>query len=151
MTEDAQPDRRSYTHYTELKEELSQQLDDHATRLDNRLEFFLKRALMAFGIIGLTSVGSLVGFGIVLSKQGQTASEIQAQRRDSIYRSCFAQNLRHDNTITQLQIISEANTKKHPDRATQIKESIKPTITLIDALVPKEDCVRLVQKSVKGG
>lgn len=148
MTEEAEeaPDRRKHGY-----KDLEDKLDNHAARLDKRLETFIRQALIAFAIIGITSVGSLVGFGILLSKQGQTASEIQAQRRESIFRSCYEQNLRHDNTITQLQIISDVNVKRHPERATEIKESVRPTITLIDALAPKQNCVKLVKESVDGG
>lgn len=148
MTEEQedQPDRRRHGY-----KELEQKLDDHAERIDSRVESFIRRALIAFAIVGLTSTGALVGFGVLVTKQGQTTSEIQAQRRDSIFRSCYEQNLRHDNTFKQLRAVAAEAVKKEPKRAAQIKQSTKSSLTIIEALVPKRDCVKLVKQSVDEG
>lgn len=146
MANESLPERRKHGY-----EELEKKLDEHAARLDSRLESFIRHALIAFAFIGLTSVGSLVGFGIVLSKQGQTAKDIQAQRRDAIFRACYEQNLRHDNTITQLKAVTAEAAKQDPKRADEIKSSVKSSITIIEALVPKNNCVKLVAQSVVNG
>lgn len=144
--EDTQPDRRRHGY-----KDLEEKLDQHAKRLDERLELFIRRALIAFALIGFTSVGSLVGFGVLLSRQGQTATEIQAQRRESIFRSCYEQNVRHDNTVLQFRRVADEAAKKQPEEASRIKAAVKANLTIIEALVPKQDCVKLVERSVNGG
>ena len=151
MTEDTQsdeevPDRRKHGYA-----DLEKKLDDHAEKLDKRLAAFIRQGMIVFGILALTNTISLVGFGILLSKQGQTTADIQTQRRESILRSCLEQNVRHDNTINQLKIITAANLKQRPKEASKIKESVAPTIALIDALAPKKECAKLVKESVDGG
>lgn len=142
MEDEPLPDRRRHGY-----QDLEEKLDEHAQKITDRLEEFIRRALIGFAVIGITSAASLAGFGILLVKQDNTSKEIQAQRRESILRGCLEQNTRHDNTISQLQVVSAAAAKEHPKDAAQIAQSVKSSTTLIEALVPKENCLLKVKQA----
>lgn len=148
MTEESspevQPDRRKHGY-----QELEKKLDDHAKAIEDRLSAFISKAMVAFAIIGLFSTGSLIGFGILLKQQGHTADEIQQQRREAIIRNCVDQNKRHDNTIEKFQQVALAAEKKDPKQRTEIQAAVKANLTIIEALVPKQDCAELVLRSVE--
>lgn len=64
--------------------------------------------------------------------------EIQQQRRTNIRTNCEDQNRRHDKTIERLR---DLGTQRHVPA-----ERLAPTIRLIDALAPHQDCDRLVRQ-----
>lgn len=148
MTTDPEPlpDRRRHGYA-----ELEHKLDQHALRIEERIRRYLIGGLVAFAIIGLICAASLVGFGILLREQGSQADEIQRQRAESIQRECRNQNLRHENTIDQLNEQIAVILKTHPSRAQEIRRQVKYTIALIDALAPHQDCAKQVKTSVEAG
>jgi hypothetical protein len=102
---------------------------------------WIKRGLIAFGIIGVMCTIALVGFAIALD-------EIQTQRKDFTREGCESTNMRHDNTIAKLNQFMAIAIVKTPEQAAQIKASQKFTIALIDALSPKRDCEKAVEMVV---
>lgn len=148
------PDRRMHG-YKELEdkldehaEKLEEQLNQHAENLNKRLARFIRSGLFAFAMTGLLSAAAIVGFGFLLNEQGKQATEIQNQRREAILRSCGELNQRHDETIKAFHEVAEQESKKHPERAVQIKESTQGTLRLINALVPKQECQRIAALAV---
>jgi hypothetical protein len=126
MSEGPLPDRRKHG-YVELEEKL----DTHAHRLEARFERWLKLGLIAFTIMAMTSVVSLVGFGIILKQQ-----------HNEIIERCVNQNHRHDNAISAL--IQGSNEDQLNNKDTVAREEIQRrrdvTIALLDNLAPKTNC-----------
>lgn len=143
MEQEPQPDRRRHGY-----KELEEKLDQHAETIEQRLERFIRGALLGFAIIGLCSAGALIGFGFLLREIGDQADAIQEQRREAILRSCTDQNARHDNSVKAFNKVAREAIKKYPNRAEQIQQSAKSNLAIIEALVPKQNCVLLAQRAV---
>lgn len=117
---------------------------------------FTRLVLILFYI----QVASLFAFGILsvyLTNENHKRSDenaklivtIQEERKNSIISSCQDQNDRHDNTIQLLQKNGDDQIRKQPERSAEIRNSIRLTILLIDALVPKRDCLKIANEAVK--
>lgn len=79
----------------------------------------------------------------------QRAQElIQEQRYESVYRACVDQNHRNTRTIAALQSIIDTIIKKHPSRATSLRQAAKENILLINALVPVQSCRSIALQAV---
>lgn len=103
-----------------------------------RLRGFFIKALFAFAVLGMTSAGALLGFGIVLNKQRETSRIIQKQRYNSIYENCIQQNYRHSNTVKKAKRILPV-------------DSQKAVILLVNELQPYVDnCVMQAKNRVQG-
>lgn len=127
------PDRRKYGYQT-----LEKKLQTHSEHVEKRLSRFFFKALLAFALIGITSAGSLLGFGIVLDQSANTSAEIQNQRFDNIYQNCIQQNTRHDRAITRANMILP-------------KQAQKVVSLLVDELQPYvADCKGFAATRVKG-
>lgn len=154
------PGRRDY-------DDLAKKVTVYIDKTDHRLHRFFVGAIIAFSIIGLATSASLVGFSIVLNAQKDTADQleklvesnrqfakdIQAERRDSIARSCKQQNARNKATKDALVAGSDedqANAANEAARA-EIRRRRDVTLALIDALAPAEDCKAAVEAAVKEG
>lgn len=140
-------------------------LGRHIEANDKRLRKFFIGALIACSIIGLATAAALVGFGIVLDEQQNTADQlarivrqnkqftidIQQQRRDSILESCKAQNERHDGSVDALVKGSNEDQKNADSEAArkEIRRRRDVTIALLDALAPVENCEEKVKQAVK--
>lgn len=73
-------------------------------------------------------------------------TRIQDEREKSIRMSCEETNARYDAAIGQLdRLIAQAP----PERRARAREGRAGTVLLIDALVPKRDCDRVVDRSVR--
>jgi hypothetical protein len=71
------------------------------------------------------------------------AEQIQKERVRNIRATCEMQNARHDKTIVQLdELIRDAP----PGRRERAVQNRAGTALLIDALVPKRDCDRVVKQ-----
>lgn len=142
---DGDPDRRREGWHDEVVDELNK----HADRIEARLRKFYLKALIAIAIIGLTSAVALAGFGYLLRKQHDTTNAIQEQRKESIFRACDDQNKRHDNSFTEFNKAAADYIKKHPKEADQVRESVDANLAIIEALSPKQECDKVVHNSVK--
>lgn len=127
--------------------ELEDKLNAHAEDIRKRFRRWLILGFVAFACVGLTSSVALVGFGYLLSKQGETTNEIQEQRKASIRASCEDQNTRHNSTTDGIRRAMRFAIKQHPGRAAQIKQNTQVSIGLIDLLAPYQDCVALVKRA----
>lgn len=108
--------------------------------LEKRFHNWFLTGMVAFVILGLSCAGAAFGFGYVLDK-------IQKQRESFIHDNCDAQNQRNTDTINELTAATnnarnEATSKAEKDR---IDHSLEASIAIINALVPVQDCDRLVQ------
>jgi hypothetical protein len=139
------PDRRKHGY-----KELEEKLDAHACEIKDQLATFIRRGLIAFGVIGLFTALALLGYGYLLREQHRTTDLIQDQRRDSILRGCQDQNARHEKTLSVLdQVIAKVLKTKPPDGVKkQLAVSRANNVLLIDALAPKQDCAKLVVEAV---
>ena len=149
-------------------------LNEHIVANDKRLTRFFRGAIIAFAFIGILTTVALVGFGVVLNEQQDTADklealvksnqaltlqnkrfaeDIQQQRRDSIRDACVAQNKRHDGSVAALVKGSDEDQANAPneDARKEIRRRRDVTIALLDALAPVQDCEKLVKESVQGG
>lgn len=127
------PDRRK-----EDYDKLDKKIEEFKADLLSRLERFIRKALFAFAIIGITSAIGLLGFGLALRA-------VQKAREDFIRDSCVAQNKRHDKTISAFNEAAAAAMKKYPTRAAEIRDSVNTNLGIIDALAPKQNCEQLVR------
>lgn len=134
ITGDVHPPYRRKNGYKELE----QKLEEHATYLEDRLRRFFTKALYAFAVLGVTSAGALLGFGVVLDQQGDVSNDIQIQRYEAIYENCIQQNQRHDNAVAKAEGILP-------------KESREVVILLVNELQPYvEDCEKQARSRVQG-
>lgn len=148
-------------------DDIAQQIGLYTKNTERRLTKFFKGALIAFAIIGLCTAGALVGFGVVLKAQQNTADQladlvkanqdfakaIQDQRRESIRTSCQAQNERNKATRDALTEGSDEDIRNAQTEAAknEIRRRRDVTIALIDALAPRDNCEEAVRRAVKGG
>lgn len=172
------PDRRRHGY-----QELYDKIESHLTEIETTLDAYIDRVetrfqkryrgmLIAFSIIGITSAVALVGFGILLDRQGDQQDkilaqqmqlgrlsaanrnlviDIQAQRKASIRSSCRDTNHRNEKTSQRLKDAAEEAAQKAPDAATKerIRQSVGTSLGLIDSLAPKADCDKKVEEAVK--
>lgn len=131
--EEHSPERR---HNPEWYEQLVEELNNHADRIEGRLHRFFKKALIAFAVIGFACTLSLIGFKVALNR-------IQDARYEFVFNACEAQNERHDNTRVALKNVAEEAIRKRPDLEDRIRAGIKSNQQLINALAPKQDCDKL--------
>lgn len=140
MTEE--PERRQG--YDELNAKINKKYEG----LETRLEKFFSKALFAFAIIGMATAISLLGFGLVLNAQSDTAKTIQQQRYESLLNSCLDQNVRHDNVIKR---IDEAVAGTPAPQRKQAELSAKPFKLILEAAVPyTADCRVYSASRVRG-
>lgn len=136
-------ERRDRTWFDELKQEL----EEHADRIEVRIERFFRRALIALSILGVSSTIGLIGFGIVLKKQSNTSKQIQKQRFEVQVENCLDQNSRHDKVITKIDDAIAALPEKRKARA---EKNSQPFKLILEAAVPfTEDCIGVAQSRVK--
>lgn len=80
----------------------------------------------------------------LIIKVARNSAEIQQERKESIRRNCKDSNERHDKTLSRLkQLLS-----KSPQSEAEKTATFKSTEFIINALVPKQDCEKLVERSV---
>lgn len=153
------PDRRRHGY-----QELEQKLEEHTEAIESRFQRFFIMALIAFSIIGLTSAGALVGYGVLLRQTSHQADEIQQQttiiqrqtniiqqqRRDSVRKTCQEQNERHKNTVKVFNGIFAKALKKATDpvQRAQLLSSRNANLLVINALAPHQNCDEVVRKAV---
>lgn len=106
--------------------------------------------MVAISIVALTSAAALVGYGILLTKQGNITTEIQQQRFDSVYNTCLDQNHRHDKVVKRIDD-AVAAVPPPPAKQKEAKESAKPFKLILEAAVPyTDDCYAYAKKRVEG-
>lgn len=128
--------------------ELEKKIAKHSEKMEERFHRWFLGGLVAFGIIALTSAGALVGFSVLLTKQGNLTSKIQQQRFDSLLDGCLDQNLRHDDVIKKIDA-AVAGTPPPPARQRRAKESAKPFKLILEAAVPHiDDCRQFARSRV---
>jgi hypothetical protein len=88
-----------------------------------------------------------IGWRVVLTLMCLGAiALVQNQRAIALRDSCQGQNARHDRTIKRLDdVIKE--TKNPEDRARSIRNR-DATVSLIEALQPRQDCEKLIRERV---
>lgn len=141
---DGLPERRDRKWVDDIKKEL----DEHATRIEDRVRAFFVKALIALTIVGVACTGSLIGFGYLLHKQSKFTQEIQDQRFEVQLSACLSQNLRHDNVITAINNAVAATPKDQEARA---KANAKPFKLILEAAVPyTKDCIAAARVRTRG-
>lgn len=141
------PERREKGEwYDKLAEELSEELNAHADRIEGRLHKFFAKSLIVFAVLGFVSAGSLLGFGVVLKNQNATTSAIQDQRYNAFLENCLDQNVRHDNVIKAIDdAIKSVPASKQDPKGTLLFKKI------LEAAVPyTSDCRKFAKERVKG-
>lgn len=131
-------------------EEVERKLEDHAALIEARFRRWFIVGLIAFAVIGLSSFVALIGYGLVLRSQADFTRDIQQQRREATFETCQDQNDKNDHTKQALLAGSSKDQLDAPDGAArlEIRRRVAVTIALIDALVPKQDCAKLVKQRV---
>lgn len=116
--------------------------------LEDTIKKWIFRGLVAFAVIGLACAISLVGFGILLTKQGNNTQEIQDQRYKATLDSCMDTNARHDNVILRIDDAVATTPKAERKRA---EEGAKPFKLILEAAVPfTKDCEAFARDRVEG-
>lgn len=114
--------------------------------LQEQIHTWIVRGLIGFAVIGLACAVSLVGFGILLTKQGNTTNSIQEQRYNAFLDSCLDTNDRHDKVIAKIDA-AVANTPKDQ----QDPKGVTAFKLILEAAVPfTEDCAGYAKSRVEG-
>jgi hypothetical protein len=113
-------------------------VENYLHRIENRFSKWLRRGLIAFGIIALACTLALIGSGILIKR-------IQDTRRNFVITNCTAQNKRHDKALLYFRAATARSIKRNPQFAKQIKESMNDSKNIIIALAPKQNCKRLAK------
>lgn len=130
--------------------ELENKLNEHAREIEQKFHKWFIRGLVAFGIMSLGVILGLVGYGLLLNKQGDLLAQFKETRKEFVRDSCLAQNKRHDNTIAKLNTLSAKSIKQRKTATgrKRAEDGRVATIGLIDALAPKQNCKKLAAVSV---
>lgn len=129
---------------------LEKKLDNHANVIEDRFHRWFVGGLIAFVIMGLVCTVSLIGFGVLLTKQGNLTEKIQEQRYESLLEGCENQNTRHDDVIAKIDK-AVAETPPPPERQKRAKEASKPFKLILEAAVPHtKDCRAYAHDRVPG-
>lgn len=122
--------------------------------LEERYQKVATHLTQAVAIIGVTLfvVSAvcvvLIRANAARSKEARAlADQIQQERARNMRDGCVAINQRHDDSITKLRVILEQTVAAGRSRE-RAEQGFKSTVFLIDALVPKRDCERLVREQV---
>lgn len=111
----------------------------------NRLRRWEPYIYLLLVIVAAASIAVLVGE--LVHQQHQTrrlAVQIQKQRTDSILRSCRDQNKRHDTATAYLnQLLKKSGVSAARRRQSQVQVG-----GFINALAPKQNCLKLAQRTV---
>jgi hypothetical protein len=132
-------------------EEVLAALNGHADRIENRLRRWIRKITVGFAILGLACALALVGYGYLLRQQNKTTDRIQAQRKEFVRRTCTDQNHRHHKTIGVLDKLLLKQPHKTAAQKKAIATARSQNILLINALVPLQNCDKLVRIAVKTG
>lgn len=121
---------------------LELKLEEFEQRIDKRLSGFVIKILIAFTILGITSIGAAAGAIIALG-------EIQDQRYNSLLESCQDQNQRNLAVNDQ---INQAVQDIPPEKQTkEQKQGTAAFKLIISAAVPyTPDCEAFANERVKG-
>ena len=76
------------------------------------------------------------------------ATQIQQQRYDATFQNCLDTNERHDETIRRLNTLLRQAIKDGQTTVTDAQRSAATTTLLIDALVPKRNCIVVAHAAV---
>lgn len=121
---------------------LEERLDKFEKHLDDRLRNFFIKVLIAFAVLGLTSVSAAAGAIIALN-------EIQNQRYNSVLESCQDTNQRNTAVLDQ---INQAVQNIPPEKQTkEQKQGTAAFRLIISAAVPyTPDCESFAEDRVAG-
>lgn len=151
------PDRRDDVWSRERITQVLQSSIEDRRHLNEHLKW-VERAVAVFGVVLVASVALITGVpGVssgLIGANKDRVEEIQAERTSNILRLCQDQNKRHDDTVTNLDsLLALAKVKyaNNPAKLEQIRESRASTISLIDALAPKNDCAAILRQQVPSG
>lgn len=137
--EEGSPERRRMGWHEEVLYELEQ----HATRIENRLHRFFVKALVAIAVIGMTSALALAGFALVLS-------QIKETRKDFVRDSCGAQNTRNHNVTQFIDGVAQDQLKHAKTSAERkaIAKALGQWHVLIGLQAPLQNCEHLAKVAV---
>lgn len=149
MTESSEPDRRTDKPLRDRLDEIQRGYEEWVTNSRRLLGWLIAIQVALFTIqipLGVLSV-------YLLGQNRDRADEIQTSREQSARSSCLEQNKRHDDTIATLNNFVTAYKAKHPDATEKqrrdIQQSVDGNVSLINALVPKDNCAERVARLVK--
>jgi hypothetical protein len=83
-----------------------------------------------------------------VAESAKLGEKIQDQRRLQFLDDCKTTNSRHDNAINVLNGLANGLKAKNPKASKLIDTQVKQNITLIDAIVPKQNCKKVLQHTV---
>ena len=103
--------------------------------------------LVALLAVAVAASGVLSTLAFVANSD--RVDQINTERVRNIERNCIDVNARHDAALTALDVVLDrAGEGASPERLRQIEQSRQSTKLLIEALVPKRDCVELAARQV---
>lgn len=152
------PDRRieERRELSPHQEYLEERLHDFFEQLEARLRSFFAKCLMIFAVLGVSCAAGLLGFGIVLGKQGDLTDKvaaqnvvIQDQRFDAALSYCNDTNSKH---IAVNDEIDKAIAQLPADQRVPAEKQSKPFRLILSAAVPLTlDCYAYASNRVHGG
>jgi len=110
---------------------------------------FVRIASILLVVIALVT-GAAGGISVyLLGQNNQRTKDIQNERREAVLRTCLDQNERHDKTLNQFDIeIEKLKPTLSKRELARLEGQKAANVRLIEALVPKRDCAKLVSKQV---
>lgn len=104
---------------------------------------FAKVTTIILLLLTVVMIPTAVASVVVLGQNSDQTRDIQRQRYDFVLSSCQDQNRTHDATISKLDAVV-ADIKDPVERA-KAEANRAGTLAIIEALVPKQDCVALAR------
>lgn len=137
------------------QEYLEERLHEFFEYIEARLRSFFAKCLMIFAVLGVSCAAGLLGFGIVLGKQGdltdQVAAQnaaIQDQRFDAALSYCNDQNSKNIDVNDE---IDKAIAQLPLDQRVPAEKQSKPFRLILSAAVPLTlDCYAYAEARVQG-
>jgi len=123
-------------------------LEEHNAQVQAQFSRWLKRGLIAFGIIAVCVTVALIGFGLSLKNQNDLSNDIQQQRFDTLVQFCQDTNQRNNNVNKEIDKAIHDLPEEQQPRA---NERADPFRLIINAAVPyHENCTEEARNLVKG-
>lgn len=104
-----------------------------------------RRLTISSFVLYAICAGLAIGCYVVAEEARDASDQIQVEREANVRALCRAQNRRHDNAIAKLDVLIA---RAPADERGRAKARRAATVTLLEALVPYEDCERLVRARV---
>jgi hypothetical protein len=130
-----------------IPEPAKTQIELELERIQHGYRVWANLTFVILALFVLTLIGFAFGGIYAIQQNKHRIADIQQSRVQITFDSCRAQNRRHDNTIEKLDDIYEKRAVGvSAARKMQLAASRSNSLALLNAIVPKVNCHRLVKE-----